>query len=79
MNTFPLTIYCEKTNTSFCVSAEEVTESYGTLRFKYCSNLYDCDCDYFNVSLLPDSSLSFCAVISDFSSYFKLHFEIFGD
>lgn len=78
MNTFPLTITCDDTHTSFCLSSEEVTQSYGTLRFKYCGKCYVCDCDYLNVCSSLDSTLFICAVL-DLTTYLNLHREIFGD
>lgn len=78
MKTIPLTITCEETHTSFCLSVESVTESFGQLRFIRSGKSYSCDCDFFNVQVLPDSSLSFCSVLH-LTTYLDLHCEIFGD
>ncbi len=78
MNIIPLTIICSEPFKSFCLSVEEVTESFGTLRFKLSGKSYVFDCDYLNISFCPDSTLCFSAVL-DYETFSDLHFEIYGD
>lgn len=71
-----LTIICQ--HRSFSIYVDDVTASYGTLRFTHFGKYHVIDCDYFNVCSYPDSSVYFSCVL-DFMTYCNLRSEIFRE